>query len=179
MGRRINSDFGDCRTAFLYFPAQLSSTLCSIIMAMQNEGGAHFELPDVKPEQAEQSAEQAQDKAVEKQRPASQEASVGKHAPQPGDVSVPDLSDLSQPTLNFPSEPADTPMEPPDSPATTNLRATDSDLIEKEWVAKIKSTTAQTKDDPHRQKAEISKIKADYIYKRFKKIIKTDGAAKT
>jgi Txe/YoeB family toxin of Txe-Axe toxin-antitoxin module len=44
-------------------------------------------------------------------------------------------------------------------------------FIEKEWVQRAKSLVAQTQDDPYKQKNEMSKIKADYIKKRFNKTI--------
>ncbi len=56
------------------------------------------------------------------------------------------------------------------------LTAADTDLIEKMWVDKAKDIVAKTADDPHTQKEEISKVKAEYLQKRFKKSIKTDHA---
>ncbi len=55
------------------------------------------------------------------------------------------------------------------------LVAADADLIEKEWVDKAKEIVAKTQNDPHTQKEEISKVKAEYMEKRFKKTIKTDS----
>jgi hypothetical protein len=54
--------------------------------------------------------------------------------------------------------------------------ANHADRIEKQWVDRAKAVIAQTKNDPYRQKAEISKVKAEYIKKRFNKTIKTDDA---
>lgn len=64
------------------------------------------------------------------------------------------------------------------SPATAGLQAHDTDLIEKEWVQRAKSIVAHTQDDPYKQKDEMSKIKADYIKKRFNKTIPTDDVKK-
>jgi hypothetical protein len=50
--------------------------------------------------------------------------------------------------------------------------ASDSELIEKEWVLKAKEVVAHTSDDPYTQQAHISKIKADYMKKRYGKDIK-------
>jgi hypothetical protein len=50
------------------------------------------------------------------------------------------------------------------------------DLIEKEWVQKAKQIVSQTHDDPYKQKNQISRVKADYIQKRFNKTIKVDDA---
>lgn len=50
--------------------------------------------------------------------------------------------------------------------------AADIDVIEKIWVAKAKELIDKTKDDPHTQKAQMSKFKAEYIKKRINKEIK-------
>jgi hypothetical protein len=62
---------------------------------------------------------------------------------------------------------------------TAGLPAHDTDLIEKEWVQRAKSIVAQTQDDPYKQKNEMSKIKADYIKKRFNKSIPLEDSKKT
>jgi hypothetical protein len=54
------------------------------------------------------------------------------------------------------------------------LTAAEIDRIEKEWVDKAKSIVAKTRDDPHLQNTAMSKVKADYIKKRFNKTIPTD-----
>jgi len=59
----------------------------------------------------------------------------------------------------------------------TSTIADDVDLIEKEWVDKAKAIVEATQDDPRKQKSEISKVKAEYIQKRFNKTIKVDSAA--
>jgi hypothetical protein len=65
------------------------------------------------------------------------------------------------------------------SPAiSAGLPAQDTDLIEKEWVLRAKSIVAQTQDDPYRQKKEMSKMKADYIKKRFNKTLPTEDTKK-
>jgi hypothetical protein len=58
-----------------------------------------------------------------------------------------------------------------DDSLTGGLPAQDADLIEKEWVDKAKAIVSQTQDDPFHQKSEISKVKAEYIQKRFKKTL--------
>jgi hypothetical protein len=50
-----------------------------------------------------------------------------------------------------------------DTPATAN----DNELIEKEWVDKAKKVIAETKDDPYRREREVSKLQADYLFKRY------------
>lgn len=144
---------------------------------MNSEGGSTFELP-TQPAVPEQSGEQIEEKAIERHQPATQEADVGKRAPQPGSTASIDMVALPQaPATSAPPQPDQKTPVGPLSPATADLKADDADLIEKEWVERAKSVVSQTHDDPHRQKSEVSKVKADYIQKRFNKIIKTDEAA--
>lgn len=56
--------------------------------------------------------------------------------------------------------------------STQHLIADDADLIEKEWVSKAKAIVAQTKNDPHQQNKEMTKVKADYLKKRYNKDLK-------
>jgi hypothetical protein len=55
--------------------------------------------------------------------------------------------------------------------------AADEDLIEKEWVEKAKKVIADTKHDPHLQGEAVSRLQADYLKKRYGKIVKlpSDG----
>lgn len=141
---------------------------------MHNEGGQSFELPPQPP--SAEAGGQAQEQAVEKQRPASQEAGVAKVAPQPGSTAVADDTQLPALPVTSVVTTDDQAVAAPQSPLTTNLKAHDTDQIEKAWIDKTKSIAAQTADDPHRQKEELSRVKADYIHKRYNKIIKTDEA---
>lgn len=50
--------------------------------------------------------------------------------------------------------------------------ADDVDLIEKEWVEKAKQIVEQTKDDPYKQNQEMTKMKSDYLKKRYNREIK-------
>ncbi len=50
--------------------------------------------------------------------------------------------------------------------------AGDDDVIEKEWVEKAKKVIAETKHDPYTQEQEVSKLQADYLYKRYGKMVK-------
>lgn len=144
---------------------------------MNGEGGNSFELPSQPhvPESGGQPTEQA----VEQQHPAAQEAGVGKRAPQPGSTAVADDTAVRAPALPaVPAIPEDgEPLVAPNSPLTAGFKAHDGDQIESEWIGKTKEIVAKTTDDPHKQKAELSRVKADYIHKRFNKIIKTDEAA--
>lgn len=71
----------------------------------------------------------------------------------------------------------------PAQPADTSIGganptvAADDDLIEKEWVEKAKKVIAETRHDPHLQEAEVSKLQADYLQKRYGKTVKlpSDG----
>ncbi len=58
--------------------------------------------------------------------------------------------------------------------SAVSLSADDGDLIEKEWVLKAKQIVAATREDPHAQNRELSRIKADYIKKRYGKDVKID-----
>ena len=52
--------------------------------------------------------------------------------------------------------------------------AEDVDLIEKEWVEKAKQIVEQTKHDPYEQNAAMTKMKTDYLKKRYNRDIKMD-----
>jgi hypothetical protein len=103
------------------------------------------------------------------------EAAPGKQA-MPAALQVPvSLPDVPAATPATPIQ-DESPSSPVASPKTAKLPAADKDLIEKQWVQKAKEIVAETKSDPHKQKIEIAAAKADYIQKRFKKVIKTDDA---
>lgn len=57
---------------------------------------------------------------------------------------------------------------------STPLTADDDDLIEKEWVEKAKKIIEQTRENPKHQSKEISLFRADYMKKRYNKVIKVD-----
>ncbi|MEI9913636.1 MAG: hypothetical protein WDN66_01340 [Candidatus Saccharibacteria bacterium] len=52
--------------------------------------------------------------------------------------------------------------------------ADDNDLIEKEWVEKAKQIIEANREDPNIQSQEMTHFKADYMKKRYNKVIK-DG----
>lgn len=69
--------------------------------------------------------------------------------------------------------PADTSLDSqiaPDLPAI----ADDVDVIEKQWVDKAKAIVNQHKHDPYNQEKEIGKLQADYLKKRYGKIVKVN-----
>jgi hypothetical protein len=138
-------------------------------MNPNREGPANFELPTPTPEQAE---ERRQEQAAE--APPARQEQAGKRPKQPALPAAPDdIPAAATPVI--PSTAAD------DTSAIDNFDphqlAKDSDHIETEWVDKAKAVVARTQDDPYLQKTEMSKIKAEYIQKRFNKQIKTDEAA--
>lgn len=58
----------------------------------------------------------------------------------------------------------------PALPATDDdvpITANDDDLIEKEWVDKVKQVIAETKDDPYARERAISKLQIEYIRRRY------------
>lgn len=57
-------------------------------------------------------------------------------------------------------------------PTQNGLNAEDVELIERAWVEKAKAIVNSTHGDPYNQNKELSKVKADYIKKRFDKDIK-------
>ncbi len=111
---------------------------------------------------------------VERERP-SQEATPGKQAAPPAVQPLPVIPDVPSPQVSA-AAPTDDAVVSVRSPKTAKLPAADSDLIEKQWVDKAKEIVAETKSDPYKQKHEMSKAKADYVQKRFKKTLKTDDA---
>ncbi|HEY1064211.1 MAG TPA: hypothetical protein VGE30_02840 [Candidatus Saccharimonadales bacterium] len=65
---------------------------------------------------------------------------------------------------------APVPAPAPSAPAM----ADDGDLIEKEWVAKVKQVVNGTAHDPYELNRQFTKLKADYMQKRYGKSIKLD-----
>ena len=54
--------------------------------------------------------------------------------------------------------------------------AADTDVIEKEWIARAKQVVANTRLDPFEQNRQLAALKADYMQKRYGKIVKlSDG----
>lgn len=118
-------------------------------------------------------SEAAAEQSVES--PSAQESSPGKRPVQVTSVTPPvDPAALAQSADDF-SLPADDSKPTPTSvPATQGSK--EGDHIERIWIDKAKGVIAKTQDDPHAQKDAMSKVKAEYIQKRFNKIIRTDDA---
>ena len=134
-----------------------------------NRGGApNFELP-AQPRSPEE--EHGQEQAVE--APVAAPEKSGNQPKQPALPAVPDdIPTADQPVIAAPPQDVTAPI-----PVDPKAVAADTDNIEREWVDKVKNIIAHTQEDPHLQKEQMSKIKAEYIQKRFNKTIKTDEAA--
>lgn len=138
---------------------------------MERQGGTpSFELPREQVENAPERDEAGQERSVER-APARPEKSA-QQLKQPALPVVPD---------DIPAADTPTIAAPPDD-ASQSIQAhqtaiKDSDHIESEWVDKAKSIISQTQNDPYQQKYDMSKVKAEYIRKRFGKEIKTDETA--
>ncbi len=75
----------------------------------------------------------------------------------------------SAPQLNN-EDSSQPPVPPPSQPQEEE--AGDVDIIEKTWIEKAKKIVDQTSADPFEQQKMLSKVKAEYIKKRFNKDIK-------
>lgn len=133
-------------------------------MEPNREGGPNFELNlPPSPEGG-----QRQERAAE--APAPRPETAGKQAPALP-VIPDDIPAVDQPVIAAPPQDLAAPVI-----ADPKAAAQDGDRIEKEWVDKAKAVIAHTQDDPFRQKDQMSRVKAEYIQKRFNKTIKTDEA---
>jgi hypothetical protein len=130
---------------------------------------ANFELPQpASPEAADDSL----DGAVE--APTAAPETVGKRSSQPALPTVPD----DVPVADQPAIPAAQAQADDHAAATTQAVIPDSEHIERSWIDKTRAVISQAREDPYIQKNEVSKIKAEYIQKRFNKEIKTEESAK-
>jgi hypothetical protein len=127
-----------------------------------------FEIPQAPEDGQERRTEQA----IEQRQ-------ISEGAPAKAAPKFPVQSPAALPTPGS-SQPQQIPVQDQSasSQATTGLTAQDADLIEKEWVVRAKTLVAQTQDDPYKQKNEMSKVKADYIKKRFNKTIPVEDTKK-
>lgn len=129
-----------------------------------------FELPPQQPLTPEERGRQ------EEQAAEAPPAAPEKTANQPAQPVLPAIPDdipaIDQPVIAAPPQDVTAPV--PTDPRST---AQDSDHLEQEWLDKTKAVIQRTQDDPYMQKNQVSRIKAEYIQKRFNKTIKTDEAA--
>ena len=132
----------------------------------RGEAPANFELP----QQPSPEGEQRQEQAVE--APAGRPESSGSKPQQPALPVIPDdIPAVDAPVIAVPPQDVATPVI-----TDPKAVAQDTDRIEQEWVDKAKAIVGRTRSDPFMQKDQMSKIKAEYIQKRFNKTIKTDEA---
>jgi len=64
------------------------------------------------------------------------------------------------------------PSVKPQASSDASIIADDVDLIEKEWVDKAKAIVNNTVGDPHSQNEQITKMKVDYMKKRYGRDVK-------
>lgn len=134
----------------------------------RGEAPANFELP---PQPPSPEGEQRHEQAVE--APAARPETSGNRPQQPALPVLPDdIPAVDQPLIAAPPQDIATPVI-----TDPKAVAQDTDRIEQEWVDKAKAIISRTHSDPYLQKDQMSKIKAEYIQKRFNKTIKTDEAA--
>jgi hypothetical protein len=134
------------------------------------EPAMHFEAPPTPETTGENQESQA-----EKGQPAHQETAPSKGPSAPAQAVPP----LTLPTTSDDQQATDKPQaqQPQQKPViTAPLHAADGNTIEKEWVDALKLVEERTKNDPYKQKEEVSRIKADYQLKRFNKRPNTDEA---
>lgn len=68
-------------------------------------------------------------------------------------------------------QPAQTAVPADNTSSDTPVAAADEDLIEKEWVEKAKRVVAETRNDPHAQDVAVRNLQADYLKKRYGKVL--------
>lgn len=109
-----------------------------------------------------------------KEIPASQEFVGNKPIGPPSDapVAAPPATDPATPQPPVADQAA--PGSKPAIVNTSALYAQDQDRIEQQWINAVKIVSSKTRSDPFAQNIEMSKVKADYIHKRFNKTIKTN-----
>ncbi len=99
------------------------------------------------------------------ERPAPQEQRTGAGA---GDNTPPPM-----PVIQLPTQTPVANDEAQHVPSTASPAvAADDDLIEKEWVEKAKKIISDTKHDPYSQEQAVRQLQADYLSKRYGKVIK-------
>lgn len=60
----------------------------------------------------------------------------------------------------------------PETNNPTEIKIVDNDLIDKEWIDKVKKILHQTTGNPYQQSVEINKLKIDFLKQKYNKIIK-------
>ena len=87
----------------------------------------------------------------------------------PGPVPMPSFV----PTISQPAADAGITTEDVLNGGTADVSShDDSDLIEKVWVIKAKQILLNSKSDPYAQNQQMNALRADFMQKRYHKIIK-------
>lgn len=134
-----------------------------------NREGGQFSL-ELPPQPESHEGEEKRQEQGQEAVPAPQER-VGKTPPPPPLPAIPDdIPAVDTPVLTAPV------TEDAQVQHVADGSAKDTDRIEPAWVNKAKEIIAKTHDDPYLQKDQMSKVKAEYISKRFGKQIKTEGS---
>jgi hypothetical protein len=119
---------------------------------------------------AEQAPGSANDAGTPEQRTAAPETAPRAGAAQPFAV-LPAAQSTTVPAASRTAGPGD------DTSTTTSADSPvldDNDKIEKEWVGKARRIVEKTKHDPYQQSEELTAVKADYMKRRYNKIIKVE-----
>lgn len=95
----------------------------------------------------------------------------GKQPPATPALPVVDAVSLAQPIPQDPTSPQTTQTDDDVVMAGVPSIAGDDDLIEKEWVDKLKSLIALTEGNPHERARVIAQLQADYLKKRYNKTL--------
>lgn len=100
-----------------------------------------------------------------------QSVEQGEQPPATPVLPVVDIASLAQPASQDPAS-VQTPQTDNDVVmAGVPSIAGDDDLIEKEWVDKLKSLIALTEGNPHERARVIAQLQADYLKKRYNKTL--------
>ncbi len=54
----------------------------------------------------------------------------------------------------------------------SEFKIVDNDLIDKEWVDKVKKILNETKGNPYQQSVEVNRLKIEFLKQKYNKIIK-------
>lgn len=87
----------------------------------------------------------------------------------------PPLKPIDLPAPPKDAKPAGGPDDVADASVSQKLAAKvvdDGDLIEKEWVTKVKQIVEQYRGDPYRQSEELTLLRVNYMQRHFGKTIK-------
>lgn len=123
-------------------------------------GGEVLPLPGPEDKQGVQAVEQA--------------AAAPEQAPKTGSLPPP-TSQPTQPQINTSTTQTSNQDDVTTTTKNDNLKIIeDSDLIEKEWVDKAKQIVERNRDDPYKQSEQLTEVRAEYMKKRYNKIIKTN-----